>query len=154
MPSNQANSSGYAYGPTANGKMYLAVFRHRGTGSRRHKHMWCVPPDTEYAIFSASDQQDLYDANQNYWGVLQNGQVAIGEQGERLSKFPYTANTQSSWHGYPVSLIVERKRNALPTDFDSLVEQWIKDAVITKEVGRKIQKERYENCHLNFSRTL
>jgi hypothetical protein len=36
----------------------------------------------------------------------------------------------------------ERKRNALPSDFDKLVERWIIDGIITKEIGRKIQKEK------------
>jgi hypothetical protein len=84
----------------------------------------------------------LYDAKQNYWGVLEQGQTVIGEKGERLSKFPCTTNPQDAWHGYPVFCVDERKRNALPSDFDKLVERWIIDGIITKEIGRKIQKEK------------
>ncbi|MDJ0677775.1 MAG: hypothetical protein QNJ36_20735 [Calothrix sp. MO_167.B42] len=142
MSANKATFDGLEYGPTVNGKMYLSVFKHRGNGSPLHKNKWCVPPDTEYDIFCNSDRHSLYDSNQNYWGVLDNGKSQLGEKGERLSKFPCTSNPQDPWHGYPVFSVEERKRNALPTDFDSLVNQWIINNIITKEVGRKIQKEK------------
>ncbi len=142
MPANQSTSAGLEYGPTVTGKMYLSKYKHRGNGSLQHKNMWCIPPDTEYDIFYNSDKHNLRDANHNYWGVLQTGKATLGTNGERLSKFPCTSNIPDPWHGYPVSPLEERKRNALPPDFDLLVEQWIKDKVIDKAVGRKIQKEK------------
>ena len=142
MPANQQTSDGLKYGPTANGKRYLSVFKHRGNGSTKHKNIWCISPDIEYEIFCNSDKHNLIDTSKNYWGVLNNGKEKLGVKGERLSKFPYTSNTQDPWHGYPVSPVEERKRNALPSNFDLLIEQWIKDEIITKEIGRKIQKEK------------
>lgn len=142
MPANRATPDGLEYGPTINKKLYLSLFYHRGNGSSKEKHKWSVPPGTEYEIFKNSDEQDLYDTNNDYWGILEQGQAIIGEKGERISKFPYPTNPQDSWHGYPVFSMDERKRQALPPDFDQLVQQWILDQVITKEVGRKIQKEK------------
>ncbi|PZV26206.1 MAG: hypothetical protein DCF12_11070 [Snowella sp.] len=142
MPPNRRTPDGLEYGPTIKGKIYLSLFYHRGDGSRMFKNRWCVLPDIEYDIFSFSDENSLYDAKQNYWGVLEQGQTVIGEKGERLSKFPCTTNPQDAWHGYPVFCVDERKRNALPSDFDKLVERWIIDGIITKEIGRKIQKEK------------
>ncbi|MEH2057104.1 MAG: hypothetical protein V7K97_13265 [Nostoc sp.] len=86
MSTNLVTPAGLEYGPTVNGKMYLSMFKHRGIGSRKHKNMWCILPDTEYDIFCNSDKGNLRDASQNYWGVLQNGQVTLGEKGERISK--------------------------------------------------------------------
>ena len=142
MPANRSTSSGLEYGPTINQKLYLSLFYHRGNGSSKEKHKWNISPDTEYEIFKNSDEQDLYDTNNNYWGILEQGQAVIGEKGERISKFPCPTNLQDPWHGYPVFSMDERKRQALPPDFDQLVQQWILDQVITKEVGRKIQKEK------------
>lgn len=144
MAPNQVTPAGLEYGPTANGKMYLSVYKHRGSGSRRDKNMWSsdISHDTEYDIFCFADEHNLYDNSWNYWGVWEKGQAILGEKGERVSKFPSTSNQQDPWHGYPVSLVEERRRKALPRDFDLLVENWIRDEIITKEVGRKIQKEK------------
>ena len=140
MPPNKTTSAGHEYGPTVNGKMYLSLSYHRGKGSKADKHTWCIPPDTEYGIFHNSDKHNLHDGNRNYWGVLETGKATLGTNGERLSIFPCTSNDQDPWHGYPVSPLEERKRNPLPPDFDLLVEKWIKEKVIDKAVGRKIQK--------------
>ncbi|MEY2914013.1 MAG: Double-stranded binding motif [Cyanobacteriota bacterium] len=90
MPPNNTTSDGYEYGPTVNGKMYLSLFYHRGNGSKKDKHMWCVLPDHEYDIFFNSDKHDMYDSTQHYWGVLERGKVKIGENfygnGEGKSK--------------------------------------------------------------------
>lgn len=141
MPANRTTSSGLEYGPTHNGKTYLSIFRHRGTGSRRHKNMWAtnILPDTEYSIFCSADEKDWYDASGHYWGVLNQGHTILGEQGERICKFPYTQNSTDPWHGYPTSPR-EGRENDTPSDV--LVESWIAESVVTKEMGRKIQKFR------------
>lgn len=138
MPANQATPDGLEYGPTVNGKMYLSVFKHRGKSSQ-HKNIWssAITPDMEYEIFFSSDEYDWCDQNQNYWGVLEKGETRLGEKGERICKFPCTSNEQDPWHGYPASPKEKGPGDSPP---DSLVEQWIKDDVIKKEIGRKIQK--------------
>jgi hypothetical protein len=144
MPPNNTTSDGYEYGPTVNGKMYLSLFYHRGNGSKKDKHMWCVLPDHEYDIFFNSDKHDMYDSTQHYWGVLERGKVKIGERGERISKFKYPSNPMDAWHGYPIFPAEEKKgtRNALPPDFDDLIAKWIKSNLIARELGKKILKER------------
>lgn len=141
MPANKTTSDGYEYGPTVNGKMYLSKYKHRGKGDRKHKHMWCIPPDDEYHIFYASDKRDMYDSNQDYWGVMQGGKI-IGEKGERISKFPCTSNETDPWHGYPISPVEERPRGSLPPEFDDLIANWIKSEIIDKGFGKKILKEK------------
>ena len=136
MPANRTTTAGLEYGPTASGKMYLSVFKHRGGGSRQHKHRWSISPDAEYGVFYDSDDNCWHDTQLNYWGVLSQGQV-LGEQGERICKFPCTSNQQDPWHGYPAS----PRDNGLPdTPPDSLIELWITRGIIPKEFGRKIQK--------------
>jgi len=139
MPANRATPAGLEYGPTANGKMYLSVFKHRGDGSRRYKSIWSadILPDAEYGIFCSADEHDWNDESGNYWGVLDQGRAILGERGERISKFPCTSNDHDPWHGYPVSPKENGESDAPP---DLLVEKWISDDVVTKELGRKIQK--------------
>jgi hypothetical protein len=144
MPANRSTPSGLEYGPTINQKLYLSLFYHRGNGFSKEKNKWSISPDTEYEIFKNSDEQDLYDTNNDYWGILEQGQAIIGEKGERISKFPHPTNPQDAWHGYPLSPKDERKgtRDSLYPDFDQLIQKWITEEVITKEVGRKIQKKK------------
>lgn len=139
MPANRATTTGLEYGPTVNGKMYLSVFKHRGCGNQRHKSMWLnnISPDDEYGIFCSADAHNWNDESRNYWGVLEQGKIILGERGERICKFPCPSNDHDPWHGYPVSPKEKGESDAPP---DSLVERWIGDNVVTKEFGRKIQK--------------
>jgi hypothetical protein len=141
MVANQTTTAGLMYGPTVNNKMYLSVYKHRGNGSRQHKNCWSadVSPFMEYGIFCSSDASDWFDQKLNYWGVLNSGQTVLGEKGERICKFPCTSNTQDPWHGYPTSP-KDNGANDAPPDF--LVEIWISGNIVTKEIGRKIQKLR------------
>lgn len=138
MAFKQTTPAGHEYGPTVNGKMYLSVFKHRGKSSQ-HKSIWssAISPDMEYGIFCSSDESDWCDQNQNYWGVLEKGKKILGERGEYICKFPRTSNQQDPWHGYPVS---PKENGPSDTPPDSLVEQWVKDDVITKGFARKIYK--------------
>lgn len=138
MASNQTRPDGLEYGPTLNGKMYLSVFKHRGKSSQ-HKNIWssAITHDMEYGIFCSSDESDWCDQKKNYWGVLDKGETRLGDRGERICKFPCTSNEQDPWHGYPAS---PKEKGAGDSPPDSLVDQWIKDDVIKKEIGRKIQK--------------
>lgn len=140
MPPNRITAAGYEYGPTINHKMYLSLFKHRGTGDRRHKNMWSseISPDNEYEIFQSADESNWCDESNHYWGVWNQG-VKLGEKGERISKFPCPSNPQDPWHGYPASPR-ENPDNDSPSDL--LVERWVRDNVISKEMGRKIQKKR------------
>ncbi|NET59060.1 MAG: hypothetical protein F6K47_23830 [Symploca sp. SIO2E6] len=141
MPANRTTPAGLEYGPTASGKMYLSVYKHRGDGSRRHKNCWSadISPDMEYGIFCSSDDNDWHDEEWNYWGVLDLGRTVLGEKGERICKFPCTSNEQDPWHGYPAS---PRDKGASDTPPDLLVDRWISKNIVTKEIGRKIQKLR------------
>jgi hypothetical protein len=139
MSANQTTSAGLGYGPTGTGKMYLSVYKHRGSGSRQHKNCWSVDisPDMEYEIFSSSDDNHWHDEGFNYWGILDLGRTVLGSQGERICKFPCTTNEQDPWHGYPASPKDKGVSDAPP---DLLIETWIKKDIVTKEIGRKIQK--------------
>jgi hypothetical protein len=135
MPANKTTSDGNEYGPTAKGKMYLSINKHRGCGSLQHKSTWAILPDLEYEIFCSSDDNFWHDEKNNYWGVSNQGQTLLGKEGERICKFPCPTNDSDFWHGYPT--FSYRKGDAPP---DSLVQAWIEQNIVRKETGRKIQK--------------
>jgi|GEM_PF-1494571 len=143
MPPNKINSDGYEYGPTKKGKIYLSLYKHRGSGNH-HKNVWesSITPDIEYSIFYFADENDWYDESRDYWGVLDQGKKILGMKGERISKFPCTSNESDPWHGYPASPSNENKIDKSDCPSDVLIEKWIETSVVTKEFGRKIQKLR------------
>jgi hypothetical protein len=128
-------TAGILFGPTNSGKFYLSTYRHRGSGSRIHKSKWKIAPALECCIFRSADDADWNCSRGHYWGVHDGGTTELGEQGERLCKFPCTSNNHDPWHGYPVL----SQDDAPP---DDLVETWIAQGVISKVIGRKIQKGR------------
>jgi hypothetical protein len=142
MPANRATRDGCEYGPTVHGKKYLSLFYHRDKRSIE-KNIWHIKPDDEYDVFLNSDKHHMYDdSNQDYWGVLEKGKTKIGTRGQRISKFERPKNLMDPWHGYPIFPAEEKKRNALPSDFDDLIAKWMKSNLIAKELGKKLLKER------------
>lgn len=140
MTSSTATSSGIMFGPTQKGKWYISVYKHRGSGSPIHKSCWLhsVAPQVEFTIFVWSDDGDWRCSGGHYWGLrTQDGSEIepLGNKGERLCKFPRTANSTDPWHGYPVLT----SEDAPPDEF---VEQWLHNRVITRTVARRIQKGR------------
>jgi hypothetical protein len=98
-----------------------------------------VPPDDEYRIFSESDRANLHDASGHYWGIRDASGKALGTCGERLAKFPVNQVPAVPWHGYPVSPASGRPSEIPPDDF---VEGLVETGVITRTLGRKIQKRK------------
>jgi hypothetical protein len=143
MSDNQgrATSSGIEFGPNHNGKSYISIFYHRGNNRPGLKNKWhadVLPPE-EYAIFCHADYEDWFDHNNHYWGVHSSGNTVLGCQGERLCKFPKTSNVSDPWHGYPISPLLNGDDDAPSDEF---VEKWIVRGVISKTLGRRIQRRK------------
>jgi hypothetical protein len=141
MTTGNAMPPGICFGPTNSGKMYISVYKHRGSGSSEYKNQWAssVPPQMEFTIFCSSDDGDWYDAQGHYWGVHNEGNTILGCGKERLAKFPRTSNASDPWHGYPVSPLDTGEKDAPP---DDLVENWISTGVIPRRFGRRIQRRK------------
>ncbi len=106
------------------------------------KNCWhhLVSPHGEYEIFSTSDERNWNDANGHYWGFGdREGQIEVGESGERICKFPMNSNATDPWHGYPVSPAQTGDRDAPP---DELISRWLIDNAITRVFARRIQRRK------------
>lgn len=133
----QAGQPGIEFGPNGSGKRYLSLYAHRGANYR--KSMWAMPPPEEYRVFCSSDYGNWSDHGGNLWGIDDGGNTVLGLRGERLSKFPRPTNATNPWHGYPVSPMEDGDRGAPP---DLLVERWISTGVVSRTIGRRIQRGR------------
>jgi hypothetical protein len=134
-----ASAAGIHFGPTANGKHYLSAFMHRGSGPP-DKSVWdpSISPVVEYGIFEVVDIKDWRCARGSYWGFLNGAMTTIGRAGERLCKFPHTANQSDPWHGYPISPRA-RETDEVPM---GVVKQWSASGVITESIVRRILRHK------------
>lgn len=138
MSTGNPAQAGIQFGPTLSGKMYIAVYIHRGM--RPERNQWSIPPDGEYKIFVAADQGNWHAPPGHYWGVQSYHAPTLGTRGERICKFPMGSNSANvPWHGFPVSPIDDGAGSAPP---DSLVETWIQNRVVSKTIGRRIEKRK------------
>jgi hypothetical protein len=90
----------------------------------------------EYAIFALADDGNWQCSSGHYWGIhihTDDRPMELGKDGERLCKFPRTANGSDPWHGYPVF----SNEDAPPDEF---VEQWRISGVINRIIAKRIQK--------------
>jgi hypothetical protein len=133
---SSVQEDGVLFGPTAEGKSYLSMYAHRG--ANRRKSQWDIPPESEYDIFSRSDDDDWLDGDGHLWGAIDATGSPLGTRGERLAKFPHTA-LRIPWHGYPVSPASGRDSEMPP---DELVERLRDDGRLTRTFARKLQTRR------------
>jgi hypothetical protein len=130
---------GLIFGPTANGRMYLSTYEHRGRN--RVKSRWAddLDPPEEYSIFDRADASDHSDSNGHFWGIRDPPGAVLGTRGERLAKFPFNAVPAVPWHGFPVSPASGRASEIPP---DELVDFMIGAGAISRTLGRKLQRRK------------
>jgi hypothetical protein len=141
MSTGTTTESGILFGPNGSGKRYISLFYHRPTGARAHKRAWhpSVPPPDEFTIFDQADQGHWRDDDGHYWAIGDAGARVLGQRGERLAHFPQNENAGDPWHGYPVSPLERGDDDAPPDEF---VEAWIRGGVVSKTLGRRIQRRK------------
>ena len=141
MSTGTTTESGILFGPNGSGKSYISLFYHRPTGAREHKNAWhpSVLPPAEYGLFDLADRMQWDDEDGHYWAVADGGTTVLGQRGERLARFPFNRNDHDPWHGFPVSPLERGDDDSPP---DGFVEEWIRQGVVTKTTGRRIQRRK------------
>jgi len=139
-------NGGIPFGPTANGKRYISLYIHRG--HRPQKSKWCIEPQGEFDTFSSADQGNWNCPRGHYWGVLGNDAQTVGQDGERICKFPSNPNVQIPWHGYPIP-ILDNGNSAPP---DDLVDRWMDQGIVNRAIGNKIKRGNIQPTTMKLAR--
>lgn len=130
---------GKRYGPTDNGWYYQPADYHGKVGKARskkgekakekeheYKTHWVLTKSQQYDAFLEGVIGKFMDSN-NMFSVLDNCNVVMGEDGERIALFPVPPKGTVDWHGYPVSS--EEKKLT-----DEIMDKFWKAKAITIDV--------------------
>lgn len=127
---------GEEYCCTKSNKRYISFNYHRSiTDIKGKKSIWksSISKQLEFEIFCEADDNNWQDQKGHYFGLRDQGCTPLGNNDERICKFPITSNSSDPWHGYPVG-----RSNETPPD--SFINKWIKDKIITRTIGKSIQR--------------
>ena len=106
LTKSKRNADG-TYGPTdVRKEFYISKPDHRKTARRKkEKTRWVIQEGEEYGVFHPiNNNYELWFCNVNncLFGMVEWGKVVLGENGERIAKFPNDRQPGEPWHGYPV----------------------------------------------------
>jgi hypothetical protein len=123
------------FGPTSKAHFYNPVSYHNKSAKvNPDKSKWVLKENEQYEVFRISDEGDWKCQNNGgTFSILNNGEVILGFNEERLSFFPTPTNLVDPWHGYPVD-----SANREPSK--ELVDKWLKDEIIDTRIHIKILK--------------
>lgn len=130
---------GKRYGPTGNGWYYQPADYHgkvsktqskKGKKAKEKEHddktHWVLNKSQQYDVFLEGIGGKFMDSK-NMFSVLDNCNVVMGEDGERIALFPVPPKGTVDWHGYPV-LSEEKKLT------DEIMDKFWKAKAITIDV--------------------
>lgn len=137
---NYPRNSDGTYGPTTREHLYESKHDHRRTArKRKDKTRWKVKEGEEYCIFKIANEflPNWFFCQENncLFGLIDECDQVIGENGERLAKFPNDRNPNDSWHGYPV--FSQESQNRPSSELLDYLEEM---KVIPFHVRMKIEK--------------
>ncbi len=134
FPKVKLNDDGL-FGPTLKKHYYKPVGYHNKTGeSSKHKTLWVLKQNEQYEPFRISDEKAWICAkNKGLFSILDNGNVIMGTNEERISFFPNPVNKTDPWHGYPID-------SGEKDPSIDLVDKWLKDKIIDDRIHYKILK--------------
>lgn len=134
FPKVKKNAEGL-FGPTANNQFYSAASYHNATAAyKKDKTRWRLKQGEQFEAFKASDENKWQClSNGGNFSILDNGNVVMGENEERISFFPSPVNPGDNWHGYPVN-------SAKYIVSDELIEKWVIEKVIDNRIQIKLLK--------------
>lgn len=123
------------FGPTTERHFYKPVSYHNKSAARnKHKTTWILKQNEQYEVFRISDEKKwLCDERGGLFSILQNGEVIMGSNEERLSFFPNPANANDPFHGFPVD-------SGEYEPSTKLVDKWLEDKIIDDRLHIKILK--------------
>ena len=111
---------GKRFGPTINGWYYKPLGYHgkvskaknrKGRKAKENEHgdktPWVLTKSQQYDVFLEGEKGQFMD-NNNMFSVLDNCNVVMGVDGERIALFPVPPAGTMDWHGYPVSCKEEK----------------------------------------------
>jgi hypothetical protein len=106
---------GRKYGPTANGWYYQPAAYHpkvtksknkKGHKAKESEHedksSWILDKSQQYDVFLEGVKGNFMDSK-NMFSVLDNCNVVMGIDDERIALFPVPPSGTVDWHGYPIS---------------------------------------------------
>jgi len=128
------NRTNGLYGPTARGHYYKPLRYHgRSAQPRAGKSRWCIKEGEQYLVFRPASEGDWSSERcAGLFGIMRNGSVVLGSEGQRLAFFPEPTNKTDPWHGYPATC-ADRQPG---TD---LIDRWASSGIITEHVRRKLE---------------
>ncbi|MBK8805587.1 MAG: hypothetical protein IPO21_02605 [Bacteroidales bacterium] len=123
------------FGPTKENHFYKPVNYHNKTAAtNHHKTTWVLKQNEQFEVFRVSDESKWFCKNRNgLFSILDNGEVIMGANEERISFFPNPVNNSDPYHGYPVN-------SGEYEPSTELVEMWLKDKIIDYRIHIKILK--------------
>ena len=116
---------GKRYGPTDNGWYYQPADYHgkvckaqskKGKKAKEKEHEdkthWVLNKSQQYDAFLEGVGGKFMDSK-NMFSVLDNCNVVMGEDGERIALFPVPPKETVDWHGYPIASKEEKLTSEL-----------------------------------------
>jgi len=134
FPKVKQNKDGN-FGPTKNDNFYNPVYYHNKTAKKNSdKTKWVLKKNEQYEVFRLSDEEKWgCNKNSGLFGILEKGNIILGDSEERLSFFPNPANTNEPWHGFPV-------HSGEYEPSVTVLDKWLEDEIIDPRMHIKILK--------------
>lgn len=135
FPTHTRNSNG-TYGPTTKDHYYQPAPYHNATARKRKnkKSRWQIKEGEQYEVFKISDEPYwICKINHCLFSIVQDGEVVLGQEEERLAVFPVPQNSFDAWHGWPTN-----SDNKKPEP--CLLDKWEQDKIISSHIRRKIER--------------
>ena len=136
---------GKKYGPTGNGWYYQPADYHgkvsktlnkKGKKAKEKEHddktHWVLNKSQQYDVFLEGQKGKFMDS-MNMFSVLDNCNVVMGEDNERIAIFPVPPSGTKDWHGYPV-LSKEEKLTS------EIMDKFFEDNAINFTIYSRMQR--------------
>lgn len=120
---------GKKYGPTDNGWYYQPADYHgkvskaqskKGNKAKEKEHEnkthWVLNKSQQYDAFLEGEKGKFMDTK-NMFSVLDNCNVVMGEDEERIALFPVPPTGTVDWHGYPITSKEEKLTSEIMDKF-------------------------------------
>lgn len=134
FPKIKLNSDGN-FGPTKESHYYKPVpYHNKSAKPKKDKTKWVLKQNEQYEVFRVSDEKKWFCSDRNgLFSILENGEVVMGANEERISFFPKPINTNDPFHGFPVDSCEYEPST-------KLIDRWLKDKIIDDRLHIKILK--------------